>query len=145
MFIKQISVFMENDKGTLRELMEFLGVNGINVMAISIADTESFGIIRIITDSVNTERAYVLLTSNGFAARKDRVICIEIPHVPNAFANVLGIIEEADLSVEYTYSFCRTTSENAVIIVRASDNEACARVLTEKGVRMIPQEEVDRF
>ena len=143
MFVKQISVFLENKPGTLRELTELLGKAGVDLMALSVADTQNFGIVRLIACSEIIDPAMTLLRSSGYTARVNHVICCEVPDRPLGLNEVLTVVEEAGLSVEYMYSFLRTAGDNAHMILRLSDNQKGAQVFQLRGVQMLSQEEVD--
>ena len=144
MFIKQISVFLENHTGALREMTELLGKQGIDLMALSVADTQNFGIIRIIVSSEQTEPALLLLRDNGYIAKVNHVICAEVPDRPLGLCELLTLIEKAKLSVEYMYSFLRASSEgSAALILRLSDGEKASKLFEMHNVRMLSQEEVD--
>ena len=145
MFIKQISIYLENVKGSLRELTQLLGENGINLLALSIADTSGFGIIRCIVKSSDVEKTLSVLRDNGNIARVNSVVCVGIPHRPLGLANVLKLLEDNDLFVEYSYSFCRSTADDAVLIIRTNDKDEAARVLTDAGVHLLSSAEVDAF
>ena len=144
MFIKQISVFLENHPGALREMTELLGNAGVDMLALSVADTQNFGIIRMILASGATDDALKLLRDNGYIARINHVICAEVPDRPLGLCGLLDIVEKAELSVEYMYSFLRTAKPGeAHMILRLSDGEKAARVFEMHGVGMMSQEEVD--
>ncbi len=143
MFVKQISVYLENVRGSLRELTELLGKAGIDLMALSIADTASFGIIRCIVKDSQIDPALHLLRDNGQIAKVNSVVCVCVPDRPLGLSNVLTLLESAGISIEYTYSFYKNTGDNAVIIIRPSDKEKCVRVLEEGGIRMLSQTQVD--
>jgi hypothetical protein len=145
MFIKQISIYLENVRGSLRELTQLLGENSINLLALSVADTSGFGIIRCIVKSDEIEKAMDALKKAGYIAKTNSVICVSIPHRPLGLASVLRMLDEGGISVEYSYSFCRSTLDDAVIIIRPSDKDRCAEILQEHGVRLISQAEVDGF
>ena len=145
MFIQQISVFLENKKGTLRELTELLGKANINILALSLADTSGFGIARCVVKSGDVEKVRTLLKENGYISRKNRVVCVRIPNKPMAFSSILSILEDNDIFVEYAYSFCQSTLNDAVILIRPSDKDKCEKVLEENGVTMVSQDEVDKF
>ena len=120
MFVKQISIFLENKPGTLRELTELLGKNGVDLMALSIADTQNFGIIRIIIKSASIDAALQLLRDNGYTARVNNVICADVQDRPLGLCELLTIIENEGLAVEYMYSFMRATGSSARMILRLS-------------------------
>ena len=144
MFIKQISVFLENHNGALRELTELLGKGGIDLLALSVADTQNFGIVRIIVNSTAIDPALELLRGSGYTAKVNHVICAEVADRPLGLCELLQLIEKADLSVEYMYSFLRASSENkAHMILRLSNGEKGLQLFQLHGVRMLSQEEVD--
>ena len=145
MYIKQISVFLENTKGTLSQMTKLLGENGVNLLAMTVADNAGFGIVRIIVKSEDVYKAVGALRNAGDMARVSDVICVRIPHKPMGLAEVLNVLEEKDISIEYSYSFCRTNIDDAVIILRPSDKAAGVEALTAAGVVLISQEEVDEF
>jgi hypothetical protein len=101
MYIKQISVYLENVKGSLRELTALLGESQVNLLALSIADTTGFGIVRCIVKSADIDRAVAVLKNGGYIAKINSVICVSIPHRPMGLSNVLNILEKNDISVEY--------------------------------------------
>ena len=145
MFIKQISVFLENKRGALREMTELLGKSGVDLLALSVADTQNFGIIRIIVSSVATDPALKLLRENGYTAKVNHVICAEVPDRPLGLCELLSLIEQANLSVEYMYSFLRASrgTEGAHMILRLSDGEKAMQVFQMHEVKLFSQEDVD--
>lgn len=143
MFIKQISVFLENRPGTLRELSALLGSGNIDIRELSVADTQHFGIVRLIISSESMDKAMALLKGAGYTARINNVICAEIDDKPSGLANLLTIIENENLSVEYMYSFRRTPDGRALMVLRLSEKERGLAVLNAYGVRLHTQAEVD--
>ena len=144
MFIKQLSVFLENNPGTLRAMTELLGKGGVDLLALSIADTQSFGIVRMIIHSAQMEPAMQLLKDNGYIARINHVICASVPDRPLGLSGLLAVIDRAGLSVEYMYSFLRTNEKGrALMILRLDDGARAAEVFALNDVLMISQEEVD--
>lgn len=144
MFIKQISVFLENKVGVLREVSELLGKADIDMLALAVADTQSFGIVRIIVKDDMIDPALAILRGNGYIAKVNNVICAEVADKPNGLASLLAIIEEAGLSVEYMYSFLRGSGSGAAhMILRLSDGQKGLKVFDLKGVRVLEQAEVD--
>ncbi len=146
MFISQISVFLENNPGTLRAMTELIGRGGTDLLALSVADTQSFGIVRMIVHSDQIEKTMALLKEGGYVARVNHVICASVPDRPLGLSGLLAVIEEAGLSVEYMYSFLRTNTNGlAHMILRLNDGQKAAKVFTAKGVEMLSQEDVDRL
>ena len=144
MFIKQISVFLENHPGALREMTELLGKVGVDLLALSVADTQTFGIIRVIVDSASTDSSVKLLRDNGYVAKVNHVICAEVPDRPLGLCELLGLVEKAELSVEYMYSFLRASQKGeAHMILRLSNGEKAAQLFQMHDVKMMSQDEVD--
>lgn len=145
MFIKQISVFLENRPGTLRELTEKLGGAGIDIRELSVADTQNFGIVRMILRADVIDEAMLLLRSEGYTARINHVICAEIPDRAGGLARLLNVIEGAGISVEYMYSFRRSAGGNVLLVLRLSDQEKGCRLLESEGVKLYSQAEADQY
>ncbi|MBQ6373254.1 MAG: hypothetical protein IJJ45_02075 [Clostridia bacterium] len=146
MFIKQISIFLENNPGTLREMTEVLGKGGIDLLALSIADTQNFGIVRVIIHSDQIENAMRLLKEAGYIAKINHVICAEVPDRPLGLCELLAVIEQAGLSVEYMYSFLRKSGEGcANMILRLSDGRKAAQVFSMQNITMLSQETIDQL
>jgi len=143
MFIKQISVFLENKPGALRELTSVLGSGNIDIREISVADTQSFGIVRMIMRYKDIDPAMALLKAAGYTARVNDVICAEIDDKPNGLCNLLAIIENEKLSIEYMYSFRRTNDNKALMVLRLCEKERGLAVLNAYGVRIHVQDEID--
>ncbi len=140
MFVKQISVFMENSKGSLARITRLLSKNGVDLIALSIADTEQYGIMRCIVS--DTEEGVRIMREAGYVARLTDVLAVSVPDQPGGLANVLTLLNAADISVEYLYSFVRNSGSHALVIFRLNDNERAARVLMEGDVTLLTQEEV---
>lgn len=146
MFIKQISVFLENTPGSLREMTELLGKGGVDMLALSLADTQNFGIVRLIVHSEQIDPAVALLKQNGYIAKVNHVICAAVPDRPLGLCELLAIIEQAGLSVEYMYSFLRKAGDGtAHMILRLNDGARAVQVFGMKDVTMLSQEEVDNL
>lgn len=138
--IKQISVFVENKKGRLAKITEVLGQGGIDLIALSIADTTNFGIMRCIVS--DPEKAITLLKNNGFTASTTEVIVAEVTDQPGGLAQVLRILDQADISVEYLYSFVRTPNENALILFRVEDIETAMNALQKGGMKLLSEQDI---
>ena len=145
MLIQQISVFLENTPGALRDLTHVLGMGGIDLMALSIADTQNFGIVRLIVSSDKIDAALALLRSSGYTARVNNVVCARVDDQPLGLCNLLEQVSRIGESVEYLYSFLRGTGENAMMIFRMTHQETAAGKLIEQGAKLISQQEIDRL
>lgn len=138
--IKQISVFVENKKGRLARITEALGEGGIDLIALSIADTTNFGIMRCIVSK--PEQAIELLKSHGFTASTTEVIVAEVIDQPGGLSYVLDLLDKAEISVEYLYSFVRTPSQNALILFRVEDVAVAEKALAAGGVRLLEEKDL---
>ncbi len=138
--IKQISVFVENKKGRLAKITEVLGQGGVDLIALSIADTTNFGIMRCIVS--DPDKAISLLKNNGFTASTTEVIVAEVTDKPGGLAEVLKLLDQADISVEYLYSFVRTPNENALILFRVEEIDAAMNALQKGGVKLLSEQDI---
>lgn len=147
MFITQISVYLENNKGTLRTLTKVLGENSIDILALSIADTTNFGIVRLVTREEDTQKAIEVLKENGFIAKTNDVICVAVQNQPAGLDSVLEIIEDSNISIEYMYSLNYIIGNKALIVLKLSaqnmEMEQIAELITSKGVAMINQNNIN--
>jgi len=145
MFITQISVYLENARGTLREMTKLLAENEIDIMALSIADTSNFGIVRMIIREASIDKALNAMKNAGFMVKKTDVICVGVPNKPGALDNILAVIEETDISIEYIYSFNYSVDGDALFVLRLLDSERVIELFKERNIRMHSQEEINRL
>ncbi len=143
MKVEQISVFLENKAGRLAEVTKVLGEAGVNIRALSLADTTDFGILRLIVDQY--DKAREILKQHGFTVGKTEVVAIEVPDRPGGLAWVLQILSDSDVNVEYMYAFVQHSGKNAVIIFRFDNLERAIELLQQQGVRIYSGEEVYRL
>lgn len=135
MSVKQISVFIENKTGKLAEVTDFLAQNDINIKALSVADTQDFGILRIICE--NHVAAVTALKQGGYVITETDVLAVAISDKPGSLAKILGILSKADVIVEYTYAFLSVKNEGtAYMIFRVDDNNVAAASLMGEGINV---------
>lgn len=139
--VKQLSVFLENRRGSLAAATELLGASGLNLLALSIAETDNYGIARLIVS--NTQDGAARLRASGYTVRMTDVLVACVPDRPNGLTEILRILEKEEVSVEYLYSFVRNSGFNALIIFRVSDTDRAIEVLKNSGIEMLTQEQVD--
>lgn len=137
MLVKQLSVFMENRPGRLYKLTHALGEEGIDFVTLSIADTKDFGIVRFIAR--DNEKAYEILKRKGFTVGITELIGVEVEDKPNSLAEVIALIEAANINIEYLYSFVLTNHNSAKILMRVEDTERALQLLTEKGIKLLSE------
>lgn len=128
--MKQLSIFIENKRGTLLTVLNALKGAGIQIIASTISDTQDFGIYRIICD--DPERAFTVLKEQGITATITDVFAIQLEDKPGEAARVLALFAEADISIAYMYSFL--LSGNGILVFRTSDTEKTKQVIKEKAL-----------
>jgi len=138
--VKQISVFIENRSGRLREVAATLGKNKINIRALSLADTSDYGILRLIVDK--PQQALSALKKANFTLSETDVIAVEVSDKPGGLAEVLDVLGEAGINVEYMYAFVEKSSNNAVMIFRIEDIDGAINVLTEKNITILGNDRI---
>ena len=135
MKVRQLSVFLENRSGRMARVTRLLGDAGINIRALSIADTADFGILRLIVN--DPDRAAEVLRSAGFSVRNTDVVAIEVPDRPGGLAGVLEALGGADINVEYLYAFVGQSEKKAVVVFRFEDTARALEVLDGLGVKAL--------
>lgn len=134
MLIKQLSVFIENKKGRLSEILGVLSDNNIDISALSIADTSEFGILRMIVS--DPETAKQKLRESGVIVKTSDVIGMIVDDKPGALAKDIQLLSENGVTVEYTYAFLSRNHENALVVLRTDDNEKTEKILSENKIGM---------
>lgn len=140
MKLTQISVFLENRKGRLYDVCSMLGNAGINIRALTIAETESFGVLRLIVDK--PDQAIKLFHSNNVTANRTDVVAVEIDDKPSGLANVLKILSENNVNVEYMYGFMEKFSDKALMVFRFDEPERAAKILTAAGMNVVTRKDI---
>jgi hypothetical protein len=135
MKVEQISVFLENKSGRLAEVMRALGSAGVNIRALSIADTSDFGILRVIVN--DNEKALKALKDKDFTVSKTEVVAVEVPDTPGGLAGILDLLDKQSVNVEYMYAFIERSSDNAVIIFRFDGNDRAIKALSDAGITIL--------
>lgn len=130
--MKQLSIFIENEKGKLAEVTGLLASHGINIRALSIADTEEYGILRIIVD--RTEEAHEMLEEAGFLTKINNVVCVELDDKPGCLNNILRALSDAEISIEYTYAFTTSEKNKALMVFRVNDKDKAIDALKSVGI-----------
>ncbi len=135
MNIKQVSVFLENKKGRLAEVTALLARQGINIRALSLADTADFGILRlIVSDSV---KCFDVLKKNDFVAQMTDVIAVEIDDQPGGLNRVLAVFDKSDINIEYMYAFVEKKADKAIVIFRIDKIQPAARTLEKNNISVL--------
>ncbi|MDR2295673.1 MAG: ACT domain-containing protein [Clostridiales Family XIII bacterium] len=133
MTIDQLSVFVENSPGRLAEITGILGDAGIDLRAMSIADTKDFGILRIIVN--DPARALEVLRAANCVVSVTPVLAVAIEDAPGSLSRVLRVPADAGISIEYLYAFITRRKDSAYVILRVEDNERAIRAFAAQGVK----------
>lgn len=141
MKITQISVFLENRKGRLYDVCSLLGDNDVNIRALTIAETESFGVLRIVVDK--SDLAIKLLRENQFVANFTDVVAIEVPDKPGGLASVLKIFADNDVNIEYMYGFVEKFTDKALLVMRFEDTDFAQQILAKHNIRVVTEKDIE--
>ena len=140
MSVKQISIFLENKTGELSTVISYLAEKGINLKALSIADTLDFGLARIITD--DPDKALNALHDGGYSVKATDVLAVTIDDRPGGLATVLSLLSRAGVAIEYTYAFLSNKPGFASLIFRVEDNDKATTALRDAGIKVNNQSEI---
>ncbi|MBQ7365326.1 MAG: hypothetical protein IJW46_06985 [Clostridia bacterium] len=140
MTISQLSVFVENKQGSMSGIAEALAEAGIDIRALTIADTTDFGILRLIVR--DPENAKKMLQEKNFVVTVNQVIGVEVPDRVGGLAKVLRILDDALINIEYMYDFLAIKEEKAYIIIRVENNAKTVELLQQNGIRCISDEDI---
>ena len=135
MKIHQLSMFLENKPGRLSEPCRLLAKAGINILTLSVADTQQFGILRLIVR--DWEQAKKVLEQSGCVVNVTEVVATEVEDKPGGLAEILGIIDNAGLNIEYMYAFTFRSGDKAVIVFRFNNPDLAIQALQQKNINVI--------
>jgi hypothetical protein len=140
MKVDQLSIFLENRAGRLAEVTRILSESGVNIRALSLADTSDFGILRLIVSDF--DKAKENLKAGGFTVGRTTVVAVEVPDKPGGLHSILDMLRDAKVNVEYMYAFVSQASTNAVIIFRFDRTDQAIELLQKNGIPMVPGEKL---
>ena len=141
MALKQLTVFVENKQGTVVSVTDTLAAHNINLRALSIAETEGFGILRLIVD--DEETAEKVLAEEGYLIKITDVVGVKIGDAPGKLTEALRVLNKADINMEYLYAFMARTEKHAYVVLRVQDNAKAETVLEQAGYHIITEADVD--
>lgn len=141
MTINQLSIFVENKAGTVAKITKSIADAGVSIRALSVADTQEFGILRLIVSDV--KKAKEALHENDCVVSITKVIGVEIPDVAGGLSSVLELMSENNINVEYLYAFITISGQHAYVVLRVEDNDKAAKILKENGVKLVSQADID--
>ncbi len=140
MFIKQLSIFVENKPGRLATITNLLKLNDIDIRALSIADTRDFGIMRLIVN--DPEKAEKVFKDAGCTVSLTNVIAIGIDDKPGGLAGAMDVLYANNISVEYMYAFISKTDNTAYVILRVENNEKALEALKDNNIQILSAEDI---
>ena len=132
MLLNQISVFLENKSGQLLEIVNILADNDVDLRALSIAEAQDYGVLRMIVDK--PEATLSLLQEQGWVCRANEVLAVTVPDEPGSLTKILTVLADNDVNMVYTYAFLSGTQGKACIVLRVDDNAAAEKMLRDAGV-----------
>lgn len=137
---KQLSVFVDNKPNQLTGVMAVLKENGINIRALSLADTSDFGILRIIVN--DTDKANEILKAAGYAVTVTEIIAVTIPDAPGQLSRVLDVLGGENVNLEYLYAFTGASDKSVSFVIRVDDNSAAESALTKAGIIILTEQDI---
>ena len=137
MGLKQVSVFVENKKGSLHEITDLLAKANVDLRSMCIADTSDYGIVRMIAD--DAERAQKVLCDAGHTANIRTVTAFAVPDEPGGLAKALNLLESNGVNIEYLYALITTATDKAYTVMRSDDTEKAESVLLKSGIELLDE------
>ncbi len=143
MAIKQLTVFVENRQGTVVSVTDILSKHNINLRALSIAETQDFGILRlIVNDEITAEK---VLSEAGYLIKITEVVGVKIGDAPGKLTAALQVLDENNINMEYLYAFMARTEKHAYVVIRVEDNQTAEKALTDAGFHMISEADINKL
>ena len=140
MAIKQLTVFIQNKKGSVVSVTDVLSKNGINLRALSIAETQEFGVLRLIVN--DEKKAERVLMENGYLIKVIDVVGVKIGDEPGKLTEALAVLDRAEINVEYLYAFMARTEKHAYVVLRVEENNAAETALKDAGFSLVSEADV---
>ncbi|MBQ4384160.1 MAG: ACT domain-containing protein [Firmicutes bacterium] len=138
--ITQLSLFVQNQPGSMKEVLRVLAEGGIDINGLSVADTTEYGVLRMILS--DPEKAERLLQNAGFAVKATQVLAIDVVDTPGGLYRPVSLMADAGINIDYMYAFGTKLSSHAMIIFRTADNIRAEAVLAEAGIPVLNADEV---
>ena len=143
MALKQLTIFVENKQGTVVSVTSTLAAHNINLRALSIAETEGFGILRLIVD--DEKKAEAVLAEEGYLIKITDVVGVKIGDAPGKLSGALSVLNEAGVNIEYLYAFMSRTERHAYVVLRVPDNRTAEALLEGAGYHIITEADVNKL
>lgn len=143
MAIKQLTIFVQNNKGSIVSITDILSKNNVNLRALSIAETNDFGILRLIVN--DNELATKILTENGYLIKTIDVVGVKIGDEPGKLSSALSVLDKENINVEYLYAFMARTEKHAYVVLRVEDNSVAEKALSDAGFKLITDFDIQKL
>ena len=143
MSLKQLTVFVENKQGSLVDITDTLAEKNVNLRALSIADTQDFGLLRLIVNDNDT--AVAALSDKGYVLKVTEVVGVKIGDQPGKLSKALSVLAQAGINVEYLYAFMARTEKHAYVVLRPTDNATAESALEAAGFHMITDADIEKL
>lgn len=143
MDVQQISVFIENKEGRIKKAIDTLAKEGVNIRALSIADTTKYGILRLITS--DNKKAVHALENNGFIVKENKVIIVAVPDKPNGLNSTLAVFDDKNINLEYLYAFVSSNTDEAIVVMRLENMDEAIEVLKNSEIKILNEEDIKKI
>ena len=143
MTAKQISVFLENKEGRIKEAIEIIGEANVNILALSIADTSKYGVLRLIVD--NNEKAIDAFEKENFVTREDKVVIATVPDKQNGLNTVLECLDNEKNNIEYIYAFSSVKLDEAIVVIKLDNMNEAIDLLEKNNVNLLNEEDLEEL
>ncbi len=140
MAVNQLSIFVENKEGKLVTITDSIANANVDIRAMSVADTQDFGIFRLIV--TDPQKAKSALESSGCFVSITKVVGISIPDEPGSLAKIVNILARHNINIEYMYAFITVSKKYASVVLRVADNDLAEQILVENGVRLLEEKDI---
>ncbi|MBR5966110.1 MAG: amino acid-binding protein [Treponema sp.] len=139
MFIKQLSIFLQNKGGSLDEVLKILSGENVNIASASLADTNDFGVLRVLVN--DTDKAYKVLKEKGITSKVSDVIGVCVPNETGGFSKIVRLVLDAGLNIRYFYGLS-VQNDGANIVLKTDDQDKTVDILKKAGVKLLDQSEL---
>ena len=143
MSIRQLTVFVENRQGALAEVTKELAEHNVDLRALSMADTQEFGVLRLIVKDVDA--ALAILRESGHIVNITPVTAVKISDAPGRLAQALAVLDGAGINIEYLYAFLTRTEKHAYVVFRVEDNDGAKAVLSDAGFKLVEESDIQKL
>ena len=139
----QISVFIENKEGRIKEAINTLSEAKVNIRALAVGDTAKYGILRLIVS--DNETAIKSLEADGFIVKESEVVVVVVPDKPNGLNSTLSILDDADINLEYIYAFVSSQPNEAIVAMKVEDTEKAIKVFEKNNAKILKKEDLEKI